>query len=252
VPEFELSYEIERKVGRITIKRPPVNALRYRDWRELTDLLDSLPREDELAVVLATGGDRTFTAGHDVDEFLDDELNETDIERETYSSLFRAIHDVPIPTVVAVDGSCVGGGAILSSLCDLRVAHPGASFILAEINVGIIGGYGFVRRVLPEGTARYILYSGRPISGERAYELGMVNVLADDPVSAALDLGEDVASKNPDAIRAAKSVVTDADGDEPFDVYERELEHIEALREGPNAAEAARAFLEDREPDFEY
>ena len=249
--ELELTYEVEDRVGVVTFDRPPVNAVRYRDMEALCDLLSDLPRGDELAVVYATGGEKTFMAGHDVNEFLEYDPDEEPENTAAYMSTLERAYRFPLPLIVAVDGPAVGAGAILASCADVRVASPDASFAITEINVGIIGGVGPLRRLLPDGIVRYMGFTGSSIGAERAHQLGMVAVLSDDPVGTAIEIAADVASKNPHAVRAAKRAMLDSQPDWPLEDYRREREYIAELREHQNVEEAARAFLEDREPEFE-
>jgi len=249
--ELEITPTVENDVVTVSLSRPPVNAVRYEDVRSLTEFFDSLSTEDGLACVITTGGEKTFMAGHDVDEFVDYEPANADSYTETYMSFIDTVYTLPIPTIVAVDGPAVGAGAIFASLCDLRVASPDATFALPEINVGIVGGFGPIRRLLPDSVARRMLYTGEEITADRAYELGMVSELADDPHRAATELGETIASKSPDAVRAARRVTIESQPRWPIEEYRREREAIDRLRRGTNAEEAAEAFLENRDPDFQ-
>ncbi|MFC7236993.1 enoyl-CoA hydratase/isomerase family protein [Saliphagus sp. GCM10025317] len=245
-----LSYEVDDAVGVVTIDRPPVNALRYQDLEALTDLLDSLPREDERVIALTTGGDRTFSAGHDVTEFREYDPDAASYRDEVYMNLLETVYDHPLPIVVGVDGPAVGAAAIIASLCDLRVASAGASFAIPEITVGIVGGYGPLRRLLPDGVARHMLYTGNPLPADRAYDLGMVSELVEDPRERAVNLATNIASKSPDAVNAARAVVRECQPAEPIEEYRLERDHIAELRQVPNTQEAAAAFLEDRDPEF--
>jgi enoyl-CoA hydratase len=226
--------------------------MRYDDFAALDEALADLPREDELAVVFSTGGDRTFLAGHDVEEFGAHGPEAAAEHTEIYMSTLASVYECPVPLIAAVDGPAVGAGAILASLCDMRVAAPDAGFAITEINVGIIGGLGPLKRLLPDGVARRLAYTGEELPAERAHELGMVEELAAEPVAAATDLADTIAAQSPDAVRAAKASAIEGQPDWPLTDYRRERGYIDDLREGDNAAEAARAFLEDREPDFEY
>lgn len=249
--ELSLSYAIEDDVGILTVDRPPVNALRYRDLEELTELLRSLPQSGERVVAFTTGGDKTFSAGHDVSEFEEYDPTDAEYRDSVYMNLLETVYESVVPIVVGVDGAAVGAGAIVASLCDVRVASPGASFSIPEINVGIIGGYGPLRRVLPDDVARHMLYTGEPISAKRAYELGMVSELADDATSRAVELSREIATNSPDALRAARTQVIDSQPDWPIEEYRQERAHIAELRQCPNTAEAAAAFIEDRNPEFD-
>lgn len=246
----ELTYEVQNRVGIVRFSRAPVNAVRHEDLDALRELLESLPKADELAVVLTTGGETAFLAGHDISEFVDCDLAKEEERAERYISTLRTVYNHPLVTVAAVDGPAMGGGTIIASLCDVCITSPDASFALAEINVGIIGGYAPLRRVLPEGVARHMLYSGEPISGQRAYELGMAALLDDNPKERAIQYAEDVASKSPEAVQAARSLVRDLQSLDPILGYRRERDYVAILRQYSNTDEAAQAFLADREPDF--
>lgn len=247
----ELTYEVDGRVGVVTYSRPPVNALRYEDIAALDERLANCPEGDELAVVFATGGDRTFSAGHDVDEFGSGDAPAGEAATETYMSALETVYEFPLPLVAAVDGPAVGAGAILASLCDDRVVEPDASFAITEINVGIIGGLGPMKRVLPDGVARRMAYTGETLSAERAHELGLASELADDAQAAARDLAGTIAENSPDAVRAAKASAVEGQAMGPLEEYRREREYIDELREGADADEAAAAFLADRDPEFE-
>lgn len=247
----DLTYDVDDRVGVLTYDRPPVNAVRYADLAALTDRLNALPREDEIAVVIQTGGDRTFSAGHDVSQFGDADAPGPGEGRAIYLRAFEAVYEFPLPLIAAVDGPAVGAGAILASLCDDRVMEPDAHVAITEINVGIIGGLGPMRRVLPDGVARRLAYTGEELSAERAHELGFASELADDAQAAARELAHTIAENDPAAVRAAKAAAVDCQPDWPVTDYARERDYIDELRERDGAGEAAEAFLEGREPEFE-
>lgn len=245
-----VSYVVEDAVGVLTIDRPPVNAVRYQDVEGLGGLLASLPRNDELALVIETTGE-VFMAGHDVNEFLDLEPSAHATGTDSYLQCCEALYDLPIPSIVAVDGPALGSGMVLTAFSDLRVAAPDSSFGLPEIDVGVVGGYGAIRRLLPDGVARYLFYTGETISGRRAHELGLVGLLDETPQGAAKACAQEIASKSPDAVRAAQQLAIEAQPRWPLEELRRERERSEALLQRPNAREAAQAFLEDRDPDYE-
>lgn len=247
----DLTYEVDGRVGIVTYTRPPVNAFRYEDLARLDRFLSGLPDGDELAVVLATGGERTFSAGHDVTEFGAPDVPTGDEATELYVSTLETIYEFPLPLIAVVDGPAVGAGAIIASLCDDRIVGPNGSFAITEINVGIIGGLGPLRRVLPDGVARRLAYTGEPLPAERAHELGLASELAADPFEAALALARKIAANSPAAVRAATASAIDGQPAWPIEAYRREREYLDELRAGPNAAEAAQAFLEDRDPEFQ-
>lgn len=247
---FELTYEVADRVGRLHIGRPPVNAVRHRDLRAVQELLSGLPEEDELAMVMSTAGDRAFIGGHEVSEFVDADPDDEPQRRDTYVTFLETLYELTVPSVVAIDGPAVGAGAIIASLCDICIASRDAEFTLAEIDVGIIGGYAPLRRVLPDGVVRYMVYTGESIPCERAHQLGMVTVTDDQPRERALECAGKIASKRPDAVHAARTFIRESQPVDPIEGYRRERDFVADLRQSPEAAEAARAFL-DRTPDDE-
>jgi enoyl-CoA hydratase len=186
-----------------------------------------------------------------VSEFQGYDPDDAAYRDEVYMELLEAVYESPLPIVVGVDGAAVGAGAIIASLCDIRVASPEGSFSIPEINVGIIGGMGPMRRVLPDGVARHMVYTGDPISAERAHELGMVSEIAEDAVERATELAGEIAENSPDALRAARGQIVERQPEWPLEEYRRERERIDDLRRLPNTDEAAAAFIENREPEFE-
>ena len=249
--ESSVEYDTDGRVGIVTIDRPPVNALRYEDLESLAERFDSLPSDDELAVVLTGEGERAFVGGHDVNEFEEAPAEVHTAGTETYERVAEAIYECPLPTIAAVDGAALGTGMVLACLCDLRVASPDAAFGLPEIDVGVVAGLSFASRVLPDGVARGLVYTGEPIPGERTYELGMVGSLSETPVAEATTLAKTVAAKSPDAVLAAKRLAIEQQLAQPIECLRREREVSEELLQQPNGREAVRSFLEDRKPKFE-
>lgn len=249
--DVDLSYAVEDRIGVLTVDRPPVNAVRYEDVGALSDLLSDLPEGDELVVVLTSAGDRAFMAGHDVTEFVNADHDEHVSGSEVYMEFARTLYELPLPSIAAVDGPALGTGMVVTSLCDLRVASPDAAFGLPEINVGVIGGFPPARRAMPESVARHLMYTGEPISGERAYDLGYASVLSETPVEAAMDCARTIAAKSPDGVRAARRIAIETQPDWPIEDFRIEREEAEALLERPNSKEAASAFIDGREPRFD-
>lgn len=251
MPTENISYDIENGVGTLNISKPPVNAVSYEDVSSLEELLADLPRENELAFVFETGGEEAFIAGHDIDEFA-----ETDPKREAegtkvYVDFLRTLYELPIPTIAAIDGPALGTGMVAASFCDIRVVSPEATLGLPEIDVGAAAGYRTIRRLLPDGVARHLAFTGETIDGDRAYELGFASIRSEEPGAAARECAQSIASKSPDSVRAVKDLAVRHQPDWPLADFRRERERTEELLVGENAQEAVQAFLEDREPEFE-
>lgn len=116
----------------------------------------------------------------------------------------------PMPVIAAVHGVCFGAGMQLALGADIRIAAPDARFAVMEMKWGIVPDMGcmvLMPGVLRSDVMRKLTYTAEPISGEKAEAWGVVTELADDPLTAAMDLAEALTLKSPSAIRAAKALI---------------------------------------------
>jgi enoyl-CoA hydratase len=238
------------RVGTLLLGRPPVNALRTQTYRELIAALGLL-RDDRtcLAIVVRSAVDGIFCAGADVKELpLSREVDE---ERQLLTrSFFAQVLRSPVPVICAVDGPALGAGCQLAAACDVRLATRTARFGVPEITVGRCGAGRYLMRVLPQGTVRQMYFTGRPISAEQAFQLGMVSELLDDAAALhrrAAELAADIAAKSPTVVRLAKQSLDLAEEMPILTGYEVEQQFSLRLAATPDAAEAAAAFREKRE-----
>ena len=161
------------------------------------------------AVVLSASGEKAFCVGADLKErngFSDADLMR---QRPVFRAAFGGVIDLPQPTVAAVFGFALGGGTELALGCDLIVADETAVFGLPEVTVGVVPGGGgtqtLVRRIGATRAADLIL-TGRKVTAQEAYDLGIVNRLvpAGTARAAALELAATIAKNSPVGTRAAK------------------------------------------------
>ena len=162
------------------------------------------------AVVLTATGDHAFCAGMDLRAFAAGEhmVGDDDASR----AYFRLLEgDVRLPVVGAANGTAVAGGFELLLACDLIVASSDARFGLPEVTRGLFpaGNGAFLGARIPLGVALEIALTGEPIDARRAYELGLVNVVArpGDVLASALTLAERIAANAPLALAATKELL---------------------------------------------
>jgi len=120
---------------------------------------------------------------------------------------------VPAPVIAAIHGNCFGGGLQIALGADIRIAAPDAKLSVMEIKWGLVPDMGITQtlpRLVPIDVAKELTFSGRIVSGSDGLELGLVTRTADDPLSAALSLAEEISQKSPDAVRAAKRLYDEA------------------------------------------
>lgn len=170
----------------------------------LRGALDALDGSVRVVVLTGTGGH--FCGGADLDEMR--ERHMLDALHLESARTFDHLAALATPTIAAVNGAALGGGLELALACDLRVASEDAIFGLPETSLGIIpaaGGTLRLPRVVGEGRAREMIFTGRRITAAAAREYGLVNeVVAGCVTEAALELAREIARNDPLAIRMAK------------------------------------------------
>ena len=193
----------------LTLDRPDRrNALSSELRGLLADTLGRLAADDDCRAVVLTGAGSTFCAGFDLGEIAEAEsLEELFAEAEAYH---HAVHAFPKPLVAAVGGPAVAGGMDLALMCDLRLAHAGATFGQPQVRAGIPAAHDLVRTVVPEPVARDLCLTGRVIDAAEALRVGLANrvVDGDDLLEQALELAALIAA-SPGA-EAAKRRFIDA------------------------------------------
>jgi enoyl-CoA hydratase len=247
---------VEEGVGLIVINNPPVNVLNAQVLTELEAALDRVAGSDEVRVVIITGaGERAFVAGADISEFpaLDGVSGRRFARRG--QGIFAKIPEMDKVVIAAINGYALGGGCELALACDIRVVAENARMGQPEVNLGIIPGYGGTQRLarlVGEGRAKYLIFTGEMITAQEAYRIGLADVVA--PAGGALEQARKVArtimSKGPVAVALAKRAITRglAMGLEEGLRLEADLFGCACGTEDKN--EGSRAFLEKRLPQF--
>jgi enoyl-CoA hydratase len=190
-----IRWETRGAVGLATIDRPERrNAL---SAALCDDLRSHLTHERELRAVVITGAGSAFSAGADLGtrfQYGEDEF------RPAFERLLDAVVDYPAPVVAAVNGPAVGAGTQLVVVCDLRVAGPQAAFGIPATQLGVMLSPENIQRLallVGHGHARDLLLTGRRIGVGEALRIGLVHRIAEDPLAAATELAEEIATLAP-------------------------------------------------------
>ena len=164
----------------IALNRPKVNALSTALLHEILQVAEACTADPPGAVVV-TGAGRFFAAGAEISEFTDPTTRSALLI--AFRDAFDAVAGIPCPTIAAVNGFALGGGAELAWCCDLRIAGTGAAFGQPEILLGIIPGAGGTQRLprlIGTSRAKELVFEGGQVDAERALALGMVNAVVPD------------------------------------------------------------------------
>jgi cyclohexa-1,5-dienecarbonyl-CoA hydratase len=237
-------------VVRITLARPPLNILTVEMLEELRTALDDAAERPALkAVVLAAEG-KAFSAGVAVEDHLGERARPM---LETFHALFHALRALECPTIAAVQGAALGGGAELATFCDLVVADEEATFGQPEIRVGVFAPIAVLHYPLRVGPAHALrlLLTGAVIGAAEAQRLGLV-----DRVVPAGTLAEAVEAEverfrtlSAVVLRLTKRALRETQG-LPFEDGLAVLEELyhHTLMTTADAEEGLRAFVEKRKP----
>ncbi len=235
------------------LDRPPANSISPEVVAALRSVWEAAKAQSGLRVLLfASANPMLFCAGADIKAFARMDAAGGRELLDGMHGLLREMERSPIITIATVNALALGGGCELAMACDLRIAAPSASFGQPEITLGLIPGFGGTQR-LPRlvGAARALELNltGNSISGEEAFEIGLVNRLAADHelLDSALAWARELTSRAPLAVEQIKRVSADPDLDAGI---EAEKVAFATVFASEDAREGISAFVAKRQPRF--
>jgi enoyl-CoA hydratase len=239
----------------LTLNRPAVlNALNNAILDELEAAIDQVEASDAQVLIL-TGAGRAFCSGTDISgkephEGTTEEFAKARISR--MHALVLRLRDLPQPSIAALNGLAYGGGLELALAFTFRIAAPSAVLCMAEINLGLAPSYGATQtlpRLVGQGRALEMMLTGEKMSAEEALRIGLVNLVDDDPVAAAISFAERLPNGAGLAQRVIRqSVARGAHLDLPS-ALRLELELVMEIARSPDAKQAGVRFqARKREP----
>jgi enoyl-CoA hydratase len=200
-----MSLRVDRSsngVALLTLDRPDKrNALSLELRSALAAALEDAAADASVRCLVLTGAGTAFCAGMDVTQFGGDRPHKEQIV-ETSTRLFRALAELPLPIVAAVNGPAVAGGFALALLCDVRVAATTATFGFPEVGRYIPPSFAAAAAALPEALARRLSLTGEILDAYQAHALGVVSDV--HPPEALADAASELAAR----IAAAPGHVT--------------------------------------------
>jgi len=245
---------IAHHVARITLHHPPANVLNLSVLKELEQVLNEVEEDEYVRVVIVTGTGRFFCAGADMHELAHLTTVHSGSEFAVRGqSLLSRIERSEKPVLVAINGTCVGGGLELALACHIRVAAAGVQLGLPEIKLGLIPGFGGTQRlprVVGASKAVEMILTGDSLSAEEALRIGLVSqvvppqkLVAQTEAIAAL-----ITARGKTAVEAALHAIRGGLDIPLSEGLAREAELFSRLCVTPDKKEAVQAFLEKRRP----
>lgn len=254
--EATVRYSVHDSIARITLDRPPVNALNLATIRAIVEAFRRAAADPSArAVILTSAVARRFSAGLDIDILLGKSAEEA---RQFLQALYIDLADVQYalgkPSIAAVGGTARGGGMTLAISCDVIIASASATFGYPEIDIGLPPAIHFAHlpRVIGRHRAFELLFSGRAFDAEEAYRLGLASrVVPDDQLErVATELAAAFAMKSPAVMRLARNAFMRQNDLDYRRSIANAVEDFCNVVATPAAQEGLRAFVEKRQPNW--
>jgi len=247
--------ERQDHVATVTLNRPDVlNAQNNQLREEMFDAFAALKSDEDVRAIVVTGaGERAFSAGADIKEFLEPPVPTRFREQRRRVDYRGEMDRCPQPIIAAIRGYALGGGLELALACDIRIAAEDAQLGLTEINLAIIPGGGGTQRLprlVGRGKALEMILTGARVPAAEALRIGLVErvVPVAELMPAAQALARSMADKAPIALRYAKEAVVSGLALPLADGLRLENDLATLLRTTEDRVEGARAFVEKRKP----
>jgi len=242
---------IEHGIGRLTLNQP--DKLNPLGTNTLQDIIDATTwfNKENISVVIVSGNGRAFTAGFDLREFTNTDSTGKDgavLGREMAEAVDRM---KPI-TIASLHGYCIGGGVVLASACDLRIASENTTFSIPEVDLGIPLAWGGIPRLVREigpAMTKELVMTCRPFDAEEAKSLGFINRVVKDAdlESQTMNMAEAIRKRPQSVIETTKNQARAATDDLASTKNEWVGEMlIEAANKDSVARSAAQNYLNDK------
>jgi enoyl-CoA hydratase/carnithine racemase len=253
-------WQLEGKVGVITLNRPErKNPLTFESYAELRDLFLRLQDEEHVKAVVISGAGGNFCSGGDVHEIIGPltkmKMPELLAFTRMTGDLVVAMRRCPQPVIAAVEGIAAGAGAIIAMAADLRYGAPDAKVAFLFTRVGLagcdMGACAILPRIIGQGRASDLLYSGRSMSAEEGLAWGFFNRLASPPLPVAMEMAQSLAAGPTFAHAMTKKMLHQEWNAGVDEAIEMEAQAQAICMETQDFRRAYEAFAAKRRPAFE-
>ncbi len=263
-----LTVNIKNHIAHVSLNRPKkANALNQTAWEEIKDFFERLSDTPEARAVIISGEGKHFCAGIDLGLLMSiRQKTHDDCEGRMREKLrkmvfylqapLNAIEQCSKPVLAAIHGGCIGAGLDLACTCDMRYATDDAFFTIKEIDMGMVADLGTLQRLpklIGDGMAREMAYTGRNVYGPEAQSIGLVNRSFADKetiLAEVMELAATIAAKSPLSIRGTKEIIRYTRDHSVTDGLNYIATWNAAMILSEDLNEAFQASLQKREPEF--
>lgn len=208
-----LLVDITGNICTVSINRPKaLNALNEELYKDIYDMFMKLKDDEEIDIVIITGEGRAFVAGADIKYMSGLDTKDGKVFGELGAKTFAAISDLNKVVIGAINGYALGGGCELALACDIRIASENAKFGQPEVSLGMIPGSGGTQRlsrIVGEGKAKELIFTGNVIDANEAFRIGLVNKVVSPEIlmDEVYDLAKKILSNGIYAVKFAKEAI---------------------------------------------
>ena len=253
-------WKVEGKVGVITLNRPEKkNPLTFESYAELRDLFLELKTTESVKAVVVNGSGGNFCSGGDVHEIIGP-LTKMKLPQlleftRMTGDLVKAMRHCPQPVIAAVEGVCAGAGAIIAMAADLRHGSPDAKVAFLFTRVGLagcdMGACAILPRIIGQGRASDLLYSGRSMSADEGLAWGFFNRLSDKVLELSIQTAKELAAGPTFAHAMTKKMLHQEWNVGVDEAIEMEAEAQAVCMQTRDFQRAFEAFAAKKKPVFE-
>ena len=252
-----LGVATEGSICTLTISNPPANLLSRAVLTEINTFLDEIVKNPQVKVILITGAGNFFVVGADIKEIASIKGKSDGYEASALGQgVFDKIERLPIVTIAAINGHCLGGGNEMAMACSIRIGSDRARFGQPEINLGIIPGFGGTQRlarIIGKARALELQLTGDMINAQTAFDYGLINKVAPeaDVMKQAAGMAKKIASKSKMAIQRILKATNEGLETTQDKGLKLEAELFSQICDSFDMKEGLSAFIEKRQPKFQ-
>lgn len=258
----DVLYEVKDGIATLTLNRPDrLNAMGGDMLPQALAAIEKAAADESARVVVLTGAGRGFCVGGDLSEGAgggfggDDPIDSQVRQLREWMRSSQLLHEMPKVTIAAINGACAGAGFSWACACDLRFAVQGAKFATAFMNAGLTGDFGgtwTLPRLVGPAKARELYLLSEVFEAEEALRIGLVSRVLpkDELMGSVMEIAAGLAKRAPTALRGIKANLNDSLRLSFSEALDREADRHQRACQTEDALEAARAFIEKREPRF--
>ncbi|MCF8466299.1 MAG: crotonase/enoyl-CoA hydratase family protein [Sneathiella sp.] len=220
--------QIANDIAHIILNRPEKrNSMIPAFWNELPEIVHDIDENAKARVIVISSTGPHFTSGLDVSSFAKAEITDPAAKRaarlragadfygtvKNMQQAFTALEECRVPVLAAIQGGCIGGGVDLITACDMRYATKDAFITIFETNIGMtadVGTFPRISKLIADGVARELAYTGRRMPADEAKDVGLVNRVFDDHAAmmkGVMEVASEITRKAPLAVMGCKRLM---------------------------------------------